>query len=307
MRLKEEFRNCAVLIGAGSVDSEDEIEPWGTGFLVERSGPPSAYLVTAAHVVSKYLDAPFDIRFNVKGEGARVFKIEYPDWVFHPTDNTVDVAVHEIEVPDSADVTFVARVPNLALGDRLDKKNIGAGNRTYTVGLWKFLHSKRRNQMFVYTGHIGLIPDGETIPVDAWLPEHHGKRIGVEGYLIEGEPLDGASGSPVFVRRTLDFDFEKRKGKPPLEAHVEGSVWLLGLQSDAFVGRPGEDYEIPTAGPRLLVPRGVNVVVPVEKIIEVLEHPKLKVARDDAVDQVGATEVRSRTATASSGKQTPRP
>jgi hypothetical protein len=56
-----------------------------------------------------------------------------------------------------------------------------------------------------------------------------------------------------------------------------GSVWLLGLQSNNWTGKPGEDYELPP-GDRL-VPRGINVVVPSMKINEVLDQPKLKTKR----------------------------
>lgn len=288
VRLKEEFRKSVVLIGTGSPTKEDEITPWGTAFLVCEQSLGISYLVTAAHVIAKHLDAPFDIRFNVTGAGARIYKEEYPEWVLHPTDNTVDVAVHQIDVPDWADVSHVPMSPNLAEDDRIRKKDIGAGCETYTVGLWKFLHGKKRNQNYVYTGHVGLIPEDEKIPIRSWLPEHKGGQVDVDAYLVEGEPIDGSSGSPVFVRRTLDTSLRKRRGlgKPPLEAHSEGSVWLLGLQSNAFFAKLGEDYEIPSAraSGQEIVPRGVNVVIPVEKIIEVLDHPNLKAAREAAKD-----------------------
>jgi hypothetical protein len=307
VRLDESFRGCAVVIGTGTIGTEDEISTWGTAFLVGETKIKMAYLVTAAHVVADKVELPFEVRFNVKGAGAKNHTIEYPDWVFHPTDNTVDVAVHLIEVPAWADVTLMPKTPNLAMENRLESKNIGAGNRTYTVGLWKFLHGKRRNQNYVYTGHIGLIPDNEKIRVDPWLPEHGNQRVGVEAYLIEGEPLDGASGSPVFVRRTLPFSLPQGIGKKALQAYAEGSLWLLGLQSDAYVGTPGEDYEIPRSGDRVIVPRGVNVVVPVEKIIEVLDHPKLKDAREKAMEEMEASKTPVKTGRKPSNSAEPAP
>ena len=283
VRLKEKYRNCVVLIGTGGPRSGDKIEPWGTAFIVECGAPRGTYIVTAAHVVAQNIGAPFEIRFNERGGGARNVSIETPHWIFHPTDNTVDVAVHEIELPQWADVAVIPKTPNLMLGDRMDLKDIGAGNRTYTVGLWKFLHGTRRNQTFVYTGHVGLIPDGEKIPVMPWLPDHEGRRVFVDAYLVEGEPINGASGSPVFVRRTIPIKVKPDDAEKPVNAAIEGSVWLLGLQSDAFVGVPGEDYEIPLAGGNVVVPRGVNVVVPLEKILEVIDQPKLLAVREGAL------------------------
>ena len=285
VRLEERYRQCVVVIGCGKVESEDEISPWGTAFIVGvGDGPakPIMYLVTAWHVVAQHFDVPFHVRFNKRAGGAKTHLIENPHWIVHPTDNTVDVAVHEITIPDWAHYTFIPKYPNILLDDRMDLKNIGAGNRTYTVGLWKFLSGDRRNQPFVYTGHIGLIPEDQLIPVRPWLREHGGK-VQVEAYLVEGEPIDGASGSPVFVRHTIqtatiqpDAQLKAKK----VTAWIEGSVWLLGLQSDAFVGVPGEDYEIPRSGQQVVVPRGVNVVVPSMKIVEVLDHPKLVAARE---------------------------
>lgn len=285
MRLDDEYRKSVVLIGTQTGKAEDSISAWGTGFLVGTTDEPTPmYLVTAWHVVAENIDAPFDVRFNKADGGARCHRIDRPNWITHESDNTVDVAVHEIEVPKWADYRFIPKYPNILLDDRRKLKNIGAGNRTYTVGLWKFLRSDQRNQPFVYTGHVGLIPEGEKIPVKPWLKEHGSGRVQVDAYLVEGEPLDGASGSPVFVRRTIPIKVKLKGAKKPVNAAIEGSVWLLGLQSDAFVGEPGKDYEIPTGGGQILVPRGVNVVVPSTKIAAVLDHPKLIAARKKIAD-----------------------
>jgi hypothetical protein len=169
----------------------------------------------------------------------------------------VDVAVHPIEVPGWADCSHIARSPNLAEENRFKGKNIGAGNRTYTVGLWKLLHGDRRNQPFVYSGHIGLVPEDQRIPVEPWLPSHKGKQVLVEAYLVEGEPLDGASGSPVFVRRTISAPILKRDGSR-IPAYLEGSIWLLGLESDVFTAQAGKNYAVPPAAGTLLV-QGVSM------------------------------------------------
>jgi hypothetical protein len=280
VRLDEGHRKSVVLIGTAPVDSRDLIEPWGTAFIVGVGLKEAItfYLVTAWHVVANHADAPFHVRFNRRDGGAENYLLENPEWFFHPTDSTVDVAVHEIDVPKWAECAFVPSVPTILLEDRIGSKNIGAGNRTYTVGLWRFLHGTRRNQPYVYTGHIGLMPeDDERIPVNPWLPAHGKERVCVEAYLVEGEPLNGASGSPVFVRRTLNYPISKGPGKTPLEAHLEGSVWLLGLLSDAFTAKAGEDYEVLSGA---MVPRGVNVVVPSMRIMDVLNHPTLKARRE---------------------------
>jgi hypothetical protein len=217
-----------------------------------------------------------DVRFNKRGGGADNIHIDEPEWFFHPTDDTVDVAVHPIEIPDWAACTQIPRSPNLGEKERFRRKDIGAGNRTYTVGLFKFLHGDRRNQPFVFSGHVGLVPEDQRIPVEGWRDEH-GERVLVEAYLVEGEPLDGASGSPVFVRRTLGPAKVRPSNK--LDCWVEGSIWLLGLMSDAFHAKAGRDYDSRAGG---MIPRGINVVVPASKIMEVMDHPELKKRRGAA-------------------------
>lgn len=286
VRLDEQYRKCVVLIGAGDPSSDESISPWGSGFLVvaDAHGVPTRYLVTAAHVVADKADCPFSIRYNTNAGGAKTDHIEKPEWHFHPTErDTVDVAVHIVEIPDWAEFTVIPKYPVILLEDRMESKNFGAGSRTYTVGLFKFLHGDKRNQPFVYTGHIGLIPEDQKISVEAWPKSHRApnKRVLVDAYLVEGEPLDGASGSPVFVRRTLPHPVDKGE-KKPLEGYIEGSVWLLGLQSDAYRGRPGHEYQAPMGG---LIPRGVNVVVPSMKIAEVLDQDALKRHREMKKDQ----------------------
>lgn len=275
MRLEEEYRKCVVLIGNAKLNSDDEINPWGTAFLVDTAPnhKDGKYIVTAHHVISDFLDAPFDIRLNKKDGDARNLHVEDPNWISHPTDNTVDVAVHKIKIPSWADCSFIRQNPTITDKRRVISKNLGPGNRTYTVGLWRFLQGEKRNQPFVYTGHIGLVPEDQKVPLDPWLPTHK-RTVLADVYLVEGQQLQGASGSPVFVRRTIG-----PISLPPakkLKGYIEGSIWLLGLQSDIWTAKPGEDYDVMPGGSAVVVPRGVSAVVPSIKINEVLDHAKLK-------------------------------
>lgn len=274
MRLKEHYRNSVVVVGTGHPQAADDVgDIWGTAFLLEWINPAVTYLVTAGHIVSNKADAPFAVRFNRKQGGAACLHIDPPAWVFHETDDTVDVAVHQIQIPDWAEASAIPAVPTLLAEETMVSKNVGHGSRTYTVGLWKFLQGDRRNQPFVYTGHIGLIPEGQGILVDAWMPSHRTKRVEVEAFLVEGEPLDGASGAPVFVRRTIETTLSKKT-----QAYMEGSLWLLGLQSNAFFAKAGEDYVV-LSGSHTTVPRGVNIVVPSTKIAAILDHSTLRAER----------------------------
>ena len=107
------------------------------------------------------------------------------------------------------------------------------------------------------------------------MPGRVGKPVEVEAYLTEGEPLMGASGSPVFVRRSLMLGEGPFQQDPNAKVWAYGSVWLLGMLSDAYFERA----TIERLGERD-IPRGVNIVVPSMKINEVLNQPKLVQRRE---------------------------
>lgn len=285
VRLADDARKCVVFIGVSTHRGESDLNPIGTGFFVTTHEPGGVYLVTARHVIQDCLDAPFVIRFNSKSGEGRIEHVDDAEWFFHPTDNTVDVAVLRMDIPDWADCIPIpagGKVPVLLRKDRFEAKNFGAGDIVYTVGLWKFLYGKRKNLPFVHVGHVGLMPEDERIPVDGWIPSEHGRTVFVEGYLTEGEPLNGASGSPVFIRRSIEKP-SIEGGKWKLETWVHGSVWQLGLLSNAFTGAPSEHYQLPPHDN--LVSRGINVVVPSMKIYEVLDQPKLVEQRRLAAEE----------------------
>jgi hypothetical protein len=278
VRLADDYRKCVVFFGEPKRrDGVDEVDPWGTGFIVSAEDNGQTYLVTAWHVIEPYREEPFAIRYNDKsGAGRLEFINHHANWVTHPTDNTVDVAVLEIDIPKWADCVPYRQFSILE-SDRFESKDIGAGDLVYTVGLWKMLYGKKKNLPFVHVGHIGLVPEDERVPAEAWLPEHRkggSKSVLIEAYLTEGEPLNGASGSPVFVRRSLRG--QSAEGEQ-LQAWMYGSVWLLGLQSNAWFGKPGEDYQLPPGDDK--IPRGINIVVPSMKINEVINQSKLKSKR----------------------------
>ena len=280
VRLADDARKCVVFLGTPAVGVEDDLEAiWGTGFLVSTADTGTIYLVTARHVIQKFIDCPFAIRFNDKNGGSQNFPIDFADWQFHPTDETVDVAILAITPPIWAEWEPFHQKPGIMDAFKFASKDIGPGDIVYTVGLWRFLPGKKRNKPFVHVGHLGMVPgDDDRLVVKDWMPGREKKRVEVEGYLTEGEPLRGASGSPVFVRRTLDTG----KGLYPKDrnakAWVHGSVWLLGLMSDCYFERVPPDLLIGEPD----IPRGTNIVVPSMKINEVLDQHTLKEARRSA-------------------------
>lgn len=273
VRLADDARKCVVFFGTPSMTVDDELDPWGTGFLVSTKDTGGIYLVTARHVIQDKLDCPFAIRFNDKDQGSKNFHVDHAEWQFHPTDETVDVAVLEIDPPEWADWR-PAKQPSIMDGFKFKSKDIGPGDIVYTVGLWGNLPGKKRNKPFVHVGHIGMVPEDDKIVVKDWMPGRVDQPVEVEAYLTEGEPLFGASGSPVFVRRSVELRVGTVITDAQARSMAYGSVWLLGLMSDCYFQR----VTITGLGARV-IPRGVNIVVPSMKINEVLDKDSLKAAR----------------------------
>lgn len=90
-----------------------------------------------------------------------------------------------------------------------ENSNIGVGNFTYTIGLFRLLSGEKRNLPVCHFGTIAMLPGDERIPVTDWTDPDGRRRILVEGYLVKSQSLNGLSGSPVFVRPEIGLNFGK--------------------------------------------------------------------------------------------------
>jgi hypothetical protein len=201
MRLGEDARRAVVFFGTRNPEPKGPaIRYGGTGFLIghKQDDFTFVYLVTAAHVARSLARfGEFVTRVNMKNGPATEEWAEGVNWYFHE-DGAVDVAVAEYVPPQGHDCVYFPSDQFLTK-ERREGKNIGAGDLVQIVGLFRLLSGTNRNLPIVHTGHLALVPEeGETIP-----QEHDGKIVDVEGYLVEAQTLQGLSGSPVFIRRTL--------------------------------------------------------------------------------------------------------
>lgn len=289
VRLADDARECVIYIGKPNISTrrnrDDDIAPLGTGFLIHMGGPAGSYLITARHVVERDIE-PLAVRLNDKEGGA---ENDYPEgrWYFHPSDENVDVAVMPYDPPEWAKYQLFPAHSFLSEFKR-ESKNIGPGDLAYISGVFSPLHGKTRNIPIVHTGNIALFPEGEPIPVRDWRDET--KTVLVDGYLVEAFTLPGLSGSPVFVRRTIERCIEDPgSGSPPdyLKSWRYGSVWLLGLWQGAWMARPGRElariYDAHAQDIEVSV--GVGVVVPAVQVRETLDHPELIAMRKAAHDE----------------------
>jgi len=276
MRVSDRIRNCVGFL-SHAVTNPKYI---GTGFLVAIRGRfDNAYvhLVTAAHV-AEVLD-PGDWLFGMNGKpplGKIWLQGGTVKWWYHPTErDSVDCAVtifasnktHEYDMEYIPDVMFVT-------DEKIKQRDLGIGDELTVVGLFTRFHGSARHVPIVRTGNVALMP-GERIPV--------GANKEMEVYLAEGRSIGGLSGSPVFLRETLTMDVHDDKGGTK-KFGGQGQIHFLGLMRGHW-----DTETLPANFQREqmeAVNMGISIVVPAQKIWEVLHHPELVAMRQEFDDKL---------------------
>ena len=273
MRIEDVVRETVVFLGfEDNSPQSGGIRCLGTGFLLGYKN--AGYLITAKHVAKVFGENPFLIRLNKTDGTSQNVPADEVIWHYHPDDN-IDIAAIPFEVPNPInnrmfDVTYISE--HMILTDEIRKQFfIGIGDQCYTVGLFRFLAGQKRNLPIVHTGNIALLPEDEKIPVKDWDGLNEENVRYVEGYLVESQSIAGLSGSPVFVRYTIDVGFFT-SDKKTLRARVPSfQLFLIGIWQGAWEAPPTEIY----GRDNVNVPVGVGIVIPASRITEVLELPIL--------------------------------
>jgi hypothetical protein len=268
VRISDRLIKC---VGFVSLDTEP-LTFRGTVFLVsvpfdENSGV--LHLVTAKHVASAVGDNNFVTVFN-GNDGIPRFGKSGGDirWFYHPTDESVDVAV--MPFPSSMireyDIQHIP-ISMFATDQRIMEYNIGLGDELVIVGLFTRFFGTSQIEPIVRTGNIAMMPREKIF-------------TGVEtidAYLAEGRSIGGLSGSPVFCRSTLKMPTQSADGSQAFISGL-GPFHLLGLMHGHWNLLPS------MAGPESgeAVNMGISVVVPAKKILEVIYNPELVDLRSTA-------------------------
>ena len=276
MRLPDQILNTVCFIA----HSTEEIKYGGTAFVVSIKGANDnafLYLVTAKHVAEAIEDCPFIIGLNEKNGGKALIDADGVKWYYHPTEpNAVDAAVTPfspkqyeqlnvqwIHAGDDAGDNGMFALPAIR-----QEAGIGIGDEIAVVGLFTRFWGRKQLFPIARIGNLAMLPT-ERIPVNGFEP--------MEVFLAEGRSIGGLSGSPVFVRQTMNILVEGDKGEPIPFAGV-GQIYFLGLMHGHWrVARQtmkAEGVEVSEA-----VNMGVSIVVPAHKIREILDQPELLAMR----------------------------
>jgi len=274
VRIPDNVLNCVSFIAF----DRDPLVFRGTGFFVsvsdERNNFTFSYLVTAAHVAKALGSTPFAVGLNLKDGGTVTVKSgPEPEWWFHPTEaESVDVAVARFATPHS-DEYEIHHVPweSFVTRERMRTYGIGVGDEIFAVGLFTGFSGLEQHCPIVRTGNIAMIP-AEKIPVNGFKP--------MLAYLAEGRSIGGLSGSPVFVRNTVNMAVSDASGQ---------IAKLYGIGDTHFLGLMHGHWDIPADLDKIphseMVNMGISIVVPAHKIIEVLQQPALQKLQEEATKE----------------------
>ncbi len=292
VRIADEMLRCVAFVGyADSTPGKGGIDCIGTGFFLAHEGV--VYLITAKHLSHELGKDPFLIRLNKADGTSENLKADDVEWLNHP-ERTVDVSAVAIQIKNEIAYETMSMGTHLHCfkPGEFERSNIGVGNETCTIGLFRLLSGEKRNLPVCHIGHIAMLPGTERIPVIDWTDPTEMGRLFVEGYLVEAQSLDGLSGSPVFVRPEFNIDLSQsllpdpKRNKmpevPPVFSVVAQRFRLLGLWQGAWVAPPDQVLAVQTGGD-VRVPVGMGIVVPYGRILEVLDMPEAKAQRTEII------------------------
>ena len=290
MFVKDEVRQCVVFIGYRLPSGELSLQ--GTAFFVfrsvhdnyEQSTQGFTHLVTAAHVIQGISSKnDFDGKILIKASRmdgtVAIFEERIELWQFHPTESEVDVAVLPFVSPLQEQTDSKVIPLGMFLSDDVrDEHEIGLGDEVFLPGLFINHHGRQRNIPIVRAGNIAAMPE-EKVYTSFGI---------IDAYLVEARSIGGLSGSPVFVHLGMDRKFEKNSFLVGTGERT-GTNFLLGLMHGHYKVQPAPSQPSPDATlQEEAINMGIAIVVPSEKILEVLGQPAIRDLENQLEEEAAA-------------------
>jgi len=244
--------------------------------LAETIRYPTTFMLTARHVAQQLEGKKFYVRANkLNGETENVEFGPGTKWWYHP---------HDEKYVDSA-ATFWPHVPELDVKvipvgmftneEIIKNHRIEVGDEVFITGLFTKTAETTRNIPIVRIGTVAMIP-GEKLPFKDGL---------IEAHLIECRSIGGLSGSPVFVRETLEIQsgIRLKAGKflnTTNDSYPEQSFdkeVFYGVGRFYFFGSTVGHWDLQnfTAIQSEAVNMGISPVVPASKIRELILQDRI--------------------------------
>jgi len=277
MHIPDELLKAVVFIGR-KLNAKDEYFFGGTGFFVIYPtifGAGFLYLVTARHVIENLDGYIAAYQANLKSGGIVNVEIPTNEWYFHPTDETVDIAVLPVAKVEELDILAIPQQRFLA-GWNINYPDYGLGDEVFFAGLFSKLGD--RNAHIIRTGNLAIMPSGHVIPFKL-----NERLVRMEGYVIEGKSFGGMSGSPVFIRESLQFQPKTAlHGATHKQHYAFGEFYLMGVGVGHWeIGTNAINDDIhDSSSTNDKLHRGLSIVAPVARLVDILNGEALSKTRD---------------------------
>ncbi len=277
MQVSEELRKCACFIETGT----EQYVYLGTAFFVSVAlgvaDQHAIYVVTAKHCIEVEDDddpgpiLSIKLRLNLMSGGSDLLYTPIESWRRHPV---ADVAILPL-APDMSVYDYLHwPVSAAATRDFIDGGHYGPGEEVLITGLLTFHPGRTRVLPIVRVGNIAALPED---PVALCT----GDDIAT---LIEVRSIGGLSGSPAYLHMPeFKRDQEGKRVALPDKADPPGAKGgpnrLLGVvHGYPLVSQDDPDKMWTSSEP---LNTGITAVVPVERIIELVNDPDLVEERDN--------------------------
>src|SRR5205807_1200364 len=113
------------------------------------------------------------------------------------------------------------------------------------------------------------------------------QTLEVEGFLVEARSIGAASGSPVLARRSAELRGFHKWGTNISETigATAATLYLIGVVCAHWDIKPGEIIDVePAQGVNV----GIAVVIPAQKILDIINGPELKDMRRKIIETAKA-------------------
>jgi hypothetical protein len=293
VRVHDDVAKTVLFLG----DAENKpFSPHGTAFLVAQTTDVTEgssnrgwqAVVTARHVIEGIKSKDVYGRLNDLNGNAALATFPKEGWYFHP-DKRIDVAVYPCFLPkDQFEFKHFpigplsdGQIPDHALTEAIiARQDIGIGSEVYVAGMFVGRLGEKKNIPILRIGTIAAMA-GEPITTE------YGQH---DAFLLEVRSIDGLSGSPACVHMPTPVNhpnvlIDPRTVPPPhlgyyLMGMILGYNEVLNPTDNILVA--GRSYDPNRKKKRVLAPMntGIAVVLPIWRILEALNQPTIKSARE---------------------------
>jgi hypothetical protein len=292
-RISDYALDSIVYLYPSEAAAEDGEQIGGTGFLIfipipyVQPSPAGLHcVVTNAHVID---GGSMVVRLNTTDGATTTIALDGAEWFRHPDGD--DIAICPIGM-DPTFHRFKSIHPNMFLTKQIvGMFDIGPGDDIFVVGRFINREGRQKNIPSVRFGNIAQMP-GEPLILD------RGKEQ--ECFLIEGRSIPGFSGAPVFIHISPEApefpeyppnlkQYEPKPSTNRPKMSFKAGPFLIGIDfchlfnkdpvvSDAS-GKQVDDWHVRSN-------TGMMGVIPMWRIMDVIDSPKMKRLRDQLETEV---------------------